>query len=219
MIIGLIGVKGSGKTTAAEYIESQIPNIKHVSFASRLKQVCSKITDQPIEYFEKQELKELEYKPRALSHFDIIKSLEMFRVDSFGSDFVNKFVGTEYTSNRQLLQILGTDILRSLDNDIHINTVLNRKGNLLISDVRFANEAEAIERAGGYLIYIRNEAAESVVTVDSHESEKQVMERARHKAHFVIKNEGKFLNAFTTDIDDVLFEINYYNQLEPQDGR
>lgn len=213
MIIGLIGVKGSGKTTAAEHIMSRLPRIRHVSFAGKLKIVCARLTEQPYEYFEKQELKELEHKPKQLTHFDIIKALELFGVENFGSMFVNQFIGREYTSNRQLMQILGTDILRAIDDNIHITSTLNTNRDLLISDVRFSNEAKAIDEAGGYLIYIQNEYAESKVSADSHESEKQVMEKTRHAAHFVVNNDGKSLEDFQNAIDEILFDINYYTEL------
>lgn len=209
-IIGLVGVKGSGKTTAAEHINLKLKEYKIVSFADKLKEACSSITKMPFEHFEKQELKEAVYDTKFLKTSELIELLTFFGIDAHNTNILEKFSGTTYNNNRQLMQIVGTDILRSLNNNIHVESVLSRKNNIIVPDVRFENEAIAIDASGGYLIYIHNPEAEKSVTSSSHASEKEVLEKTKKYAHFIITNDGKNLQKFINSIDDTLFDIAYY---------
>jgi hypothetical protein len=213
LIIGLIGVKGSGKTTAADYIKRKIKNGQVVSFADKLKQTCVKITGLPFEHFEQQNLKESIYDPKFLKTSEIVTLLTEFNIDAGNTNALEQFSGVQYTSNRQLMQILGTDILRNIDRNIHIKNVLNRQDNLIIPDVRFENEAIEIDANGGYLVYIQNKDAESNLSLTSHRSESEVIEKTRFKSHYNAINNGQDLESFYNELDSILFDIAYYKQL------
>jgi len=212
-IIGLVGTKGSGKTTAARHIVEKLReyNPSIVSFADKLKRTCSEITGQPLENFEEQDKKEQVFeKSEFLYTSQILKILKNFNINSACTDIPEKFSGIIYNTNRQLMQIVGTDMLRSYDDLIHVKTLADHKGLLIVPDVRFANEAEYIIENKGYLIYISNTEAESKVNENSHQSEKEVVEKTRHLANFTVHNDGKNLTKFIENVDDILFDIEYY---------
>jgi len=211
-IIGLTGVKSSGKSTAAEHILTRLSqyNPRIVSFADKLKRTCSKITGQPLENFEKQELKERVFdKPEFLFTSQILTILKEFGINSACTDIPEKFSGVEYKSNRQLMQLIGTDMLRTYQDDIHLRALDSETGVLIIPDVRFENEAKYIDRAGGYILYIQNTGAESKLSENSHVSETEVLKVA-NSAHFTVKNDGKNIMLLREQLDDILFDIEYY---------
>ncbi len=76
-------------------------------------------------------------------------------------------------SPRQLLQEIGTDVLRRYDSDIWVYRVASLWEGCthVFDDVRFPNEAKAIQDAGGKVIYLdRQQVGEG----DSHLSENAI---------------------------------------------
>lgn len=73
---------------------------------------------------------------------------------------------------RRTLQRLGTEVGRTIDPDVWVRLALERiaaaSGPVVVTDVRFENEANAIKRAGGALVRITRPEVE---TDDPHPSE------------------------------------------------
>lgn len=118
MIVGLIGKKGHGKDTFADYLVQHYDFVK-LSFAEPLKKVCKELfllTDEQL------------YDP-----------MEKEKVDERWGK-----------SPRQLMQIIGTDILRKYyDEKIWVNLLLKKmehyKGkNIVICDIRHPNELDLV---------------------------------------------------------------------------
>lgn len=92
-------------------------------------------------------------------------------------------------SPRQLMQLVGTDILRRIDPDLFVERARERiemiGGNVIISDVRFENECKMIKEKGGIIINI-------VRNIDLIESHKHESENQNIKKYFdyVIENDG-----------------------------
>jgi hypothetical protein len=137
-IIGFSGRKQSGKSTSADYIKSIIDKhslkISHriYSFADSLKQdICMNI-------------------------------LGMTYEQCYGTDDdKNTPTGLTWNNNqltaRAAMEIIGTDIFRSLKNSVWVDATINkiRRDNLdlaIIADCRFPNEVESIKNAGGFII-------------------------------------------------------------------
>jgi hypothetical protein len=128
-IIGFHGIAGAGKDTAAFAIKELEQNTDVFAFAGPLKEAC--------------------------------KILFNFSHDQLHHPVVKEELDERWEkSPRQILQWLGTDILRN-----HINQdffVMNMKQRIeasqaefiIISDVRFDNEAEFIRSLGGKVIKI-----------------------------------------------------------------
>jgi GTPase SAR1 family protein len=127
MIIGFSGLAGSGKTTAANYFVEQ--GFRKDAYARVMKQVVSHL-------------------------FSI--SIEKLLGDAEQKSQVDLFWGLSY---RQILQRFGTEACRHTFGEDFWEKVLwanhrNMAYNLVIDDVRFPNEAEAVLRRGGIMIEI-----------------------------------------------------------------
>ena len=136
-IIGISGKKGSGKDTFAKLLQKQLElstckSVRIDSFAANLKYCCAVISGQPDYLFCNQDMKDRK------------------------AGFLN-------FTNRELMQKFG-DLTRSLDKDIWIKSLFNKylyldnpPEYLIVSDVRFKNEAEHIKKLDGILIRIESD--------------------------------------------------------------
>jgi len=185
-VIGLAGVKTSGKSTVAEMVKSLVPNAKEAALADKLKNVSAEVFGLDREQFDNQDLKEVPFdNPKLLDHGRIEQILTLFNVEP-----TQELMQTYYTNNvegmlletpRKIAQIVGTEVLRATGNsDIHCENVpLNNEGVTVISDLRFPNEYEYFKNSKDIFfipLYIHRTEAEKHVTEDSHPSEKCVFE-------------------------------------------
>lgn len=126
MLIGLCGPAGCGKTTIAEGLRDR-RGFKIVSFADPLYDAVSLITGLPVEKLKDRTVKERE-------------------LPGIGR------------SPRFLLQTLGTDWGREMvSEDIWVRAAMARiqpDEDVVVPDVRFDNEAEAIADTGGQVFYV-----------------------------------------------------------------
>ena len=147
MIIGLSGYARSGKDTAADrLVEAHM--FTRYSFAAPMKDAM--------------------YKLNPIVHSD---SIGNFRykdlVDSYGLDEAKD----SHPEIRRLLQVFGTEVGRDMfGNNFWVDLALNSiiEDNVVISDVRFKNEADAIKSAGGKVWRINRHG---VGPVTNHSSE------------------------------------------------
>jgi hypothetical protein len=155
-LIGISGRIGSGKDTVGQRICQQLGVEWEIKkFAGKLKQIASILTGIPIQQFEDQEFKKTEL-PEQWSY--LLKTGDAFNVEGFE-------VFKQRMTVRTLLQRLGTEALRD---NLHVNVWTNalfsdhrpakmseyKPSKWVITDVRFANEAEAIKQRGGIIIRI-----------------------------------------------------------------
>lgn len=126
MLIGLCGAAGSGKTTIAEGLRDR-HGFRVLSFADPLYDAVAAITGVPVERLKDRAVKEVE-------------------LPGIGR------------SPRYLLQTLGTDWGRAMvDENLWINAAMARVAvgeDVVIADVRFDNEAQAIRDRGGRVFYV-----------------------------------------------------------------
>lgn len=143
-MIGFAGKKRSGKDTCADLLVRKHGFTK-TSFAEPLKEAC--------------------------------RALFLFNDSQLYGDLKEESDPRWGASPREILQYVGTDLLRKqtlmpeLGEDIFIRNLLLRAEStkLVVADVRFANEAQAIQKAGGIVIRIERPGVEDG---DTHESEK-----------------------------------------------
>lgn len=184
-IIGLAGVKTSGKSTVANMIKEFVTNAEEAALADKLKNTCAEVFGVPRDYFDRQDVKEVPFTdgPKELTALKIGAILESFGVymSTREIDSTYNCIGMELPTPRRIAQIVGTEVLRAAgDEDIHCKNVkINDGGITVISDLRFPNEYKFFKESDDYNfipLYIQRDEAEKHVTEDSHPSEKCVFE-------------------------------------------
>jgi len=160
-VLGISGAKGSGKTTLANRILLHLPvhQGRIVSYAGPLKRLLYEMFGVPYAWLnatdEEKSKQTVKYRWRDMPIYQ----------DGINAD-------TELTV-RQFMQIIGTDIFRRIDPEIWIRAAMREVAMatcamVLIDDVRFPNEVEAIQNAGGKVIRLLRSFDNTV----KHESER-----------------------------------------------
>lgn len=140
MIIGIIGLKGSGKDTIANHLVEK-HNFKKDSFAKSLKDATAAIFGWDRDMLEGAT-------PESRDKREM--------TDEWWSERMERTI-----TPRQVLQQLGTDVIRqNYFDDMWLATLENRirlnpNQNVVISDVRFPNEVKSITYSGGKLIRVQ----------------------------------------------------------------
>jgi hypothetical protein len=140
MIIGICGLIGSGKDTAADYLVG-FHGFRRDSFANTLKDAVSAVFGWDRELIEGRT-------PEARAWREQVDSWWATRLD------------IPHLTPRWILQYWGTDVLRNhFHDDIWIaaleSRLARRTDHTVISDVRFPNEIKAIKAQGGRILWIQ----------------------------------------------------------------
>lgn len=148
ILIGLSGMKQSGKSTVANYLNTR-KGFTELSFAHPLKEIIGK------------------------QLFGLNDS-QLYGSDEDKERVIKEW----HRSPRQILQIVGTDLFRNgFDSDFWIKLCLRRireirknnaKARIVVSDCRFYNEQAELKELGAYSI---NVIKTGQVSSDGHESE------------------------------------------------
>lgn len=146
MIIGLSGRKCSGKGEIANVLVKNF-KFKRLYMAIPLKKIISELVG--FEVNEKQETKTA-IVDKVLDENDIKLISQRIGVDE---NFIRtETQGVTFHTVRDMLQIIGTDVIRKYNPLWHINEVMkliDNKSSYVIDDIRFPNEKKAIEEQGG----------------------------------------------------------------------
>jgi|SRR5690554_132546 len=180
-IIGLAGRKRSGKDTVASILRNNY-NFSQLAYADSLKAVVKTLTG--VEEPEDKE-SEVEFKIDVWDIVDISKEIDINPITLSSLLFINLkpwLIGAESGGSipykipyRKLVQLVGTDVVRTINDDIWIERCekridllkkLNVSG-IVVSDVRFNNEAQHILNMGGEVWQIERQGLMS----DTHSSE------------------------------------------------
>jgi hypothetical protein len=138
MIIGIVGLIGSGKDTIADYLQN-IHQFRRESFAHTLKDAVSSVFGWDRDMLEGRTRESREWREQ---------------VDSWWTERLSMPV-----TPRLVLQVWGTEVARkSYHDDIWIASLENKlrktHDDVVISDCRFPNEIRAIKAAGGIVIRV-----------------------------------------------------------------
>lgn len=138
-IIGICGLKGSGKDTVGNIICKNDSSFVKMSFADTLKDIVSILMGWD----------------RKLLQGDTTESREWReKADDYWSDAFGKMI-----TPRIILQQLGTNVMRdhflkSIWVDSLKKKIINSNNNIVITDVRFPNEIDMIKSLGGSFIRV-----------------------------------------------------------------
>lgn len=142
MLIGLSGKMGAGKDTLAQYL---IDNYRYerYAFADHLKETAAFMTGLPLHFFNDRRLKEQE-------------------APGLGA------------SPRKILEVLGTEVGRNIDPDFWVKRLMHKLAakpggsRIIITDMRFPNEYEAIRRAGGFAVRVKRKETDEAEDQSTH---------------------------------------------------
>jgi hypothetical protein len=226
MIIGIAGLAGSGKDTAAEFLVKN-HNFVRVALADKLKRICRDVFD-----FSDEQM----WGPSSRRN-EPDERYPRGERDCSQPDCVGH---VEYLTPRYALQTLGTEWGRNCYNDIWTEDALrtaktllepgnplrnfymsshhhyNMKGGLqsctstckqirgvVIPDVRFKNEMARIKQAGGYLIRMKRGTGLTGAAAQ-HQSEAEQLEVSDSEFAAVIHNENVTLAELEAAVAKVL---------------
>lgn len=205
-VLALIGFKKSGKTTSFEmisdyFLENEIFALKGESTplemqnAKRLKEACSEAFGLRYDYFESQKYKEKKLcVPMVLTKSKLSVILNMFNIDIETVD-IERHIDMVFSTPRNVLQYVGTEVLREIDPDIHCRLVTQlapKNGIVVITDNRFPSEIDFYSdffKDDLTTVYIQNDKAEIEAFVDGepHESERHIVSLGNN-SNYVIRN-------------------------------
>lgn len=158
LIIGLHGKAGSGKDAIANAICLANSNYERFAFADPIRQACNVMFG-----WSTDKLKDFEFKESVDPVFNV--------------------------TPREVMQLLGTEFGRSINPDLWVLILTNKIKDLhdvVITDVRFENEAEAIRELGGVIIHVVTTTPEATTSHSSHVSERGI---ERHYQDLIFYNE------------------------------
>lgn len=177
VLIGIIGKKGVGKSTCASYLTSRY-GFHEKAMADCLKNICR----------------------------------ELFLLDDSQINGVNKeTVDARWgCTPRQMFQYIGTDLFRNqlhvIMPDVGLNVFIhhfelwyaNQSGNVVVSDIRFQNEADMIIGLGGILIKLDRH---DIDNMDSHASETELDNITCYNYHII--NDDSLTDLYSK-LDDII---------------
>lgn len=195
MIICLAGLKGSGKDTIADILVKDWGYTKR-AIADDLKEMLADVFNLDKKYFYDVTLKEKEFPNKVEMDFEHIDKIRKY-VENLGYELdveqiaeLEEFVGISFPTPRNMMQIVGTDIVRSIVDDsfwirLTMEKLKERTTPVVICDVRLSNEREAFQEAGTLLILIKRPDLDQT---DTHISENDLGEDDEYDV--IITNNG-----------------------------
>lgn len=193
-VIALTGVKTSGKTTAFNIIKDHIPEVIEIQLAKKLKDECAKVLNIERVLFDDPARKEVNLEnPVYLDATNIAAIIRGYGIEPDFDKHVRPHIGTVLETPRRIAQYVGTEVLRTVSEDIHcIGATLDlpKEGIFVLTDMRFPNEFDFFaNKFGGQFhpYFIQSNRAEFAGAQDMHPSEKLVLVTAK-KCHKIENN-------------------------------
>ena len=226
IVIGLMGPKGSGKDTLADYSIEKLGATGKIATAHFLKNMCSKVFKLEPAWFNENKDKEFP-KPVLLSN-PIVKqillemraaipektlSLKDFNPYTIG---IQNFSGRLFKTPRQMLQYIGTNLCQSVCRSFHCivsyDSYKSLPGTWFITDVRFKFEVDYALKTFKFFYPIRiinrNEVVDGQEEHLSESEWKQILpfasiDNSSTKGKF-IENSVDVFNKIRSDVEDKL---------------
>lgn len=178
MLIGLTGKKQSGKSTISKHLQEQY-GFKELNFADSLKKALKEILDLTDEQLDGED------KEKLISGYNCTPREVM---QWFGTDIMRNKISKRFPS---IHSVWVKNVERKLIE------LLKQNQDVVISDIRFKNEADLIVKYGGYIIYVESDNN----IEDLHESENNKIEY-----NYKIVNRKEFYNTnyLSKDIHNII---------------
>lgn len=170
-LIGVHGKAGSGKDSICYYLSQNYKHVYKEAFATPLKEACAKAFGLPVDFFNDTEMKELtnvfwNVSPRKMAQY---VGTELFRnnIEGLIADGRSDFW------IRRLTGLLNGD-LTGADTNQGDYIDYGAEDTVVVTDVRFGNEADWIVSNGGIMIHITREGSDGNVGIAGHPSEADI---------------------------------------------
>lgn len=162
IIIGLAGRKGVGKTELAKICVSKGYTL--LNFASALKELIANVLNISINELNQKKEQEFKFK---ISVDYLAKELNTT------TEVINNInVNLNFRSIREALQVIGTDLIRVINPNWHIEQISKKinklRTNIVIDDLRFKNELKLLKKQNAECFYILRP---SNFNISNHDSE------------------------------------------------
>lgn len=213
-IIGFAGRKRSGKGVLANLLKDEF-NAKILTVADYLKYLCCDLLNVGYD-----NLNLMKDDGTTFSKYPDSRWYKIINIKTGISvnNIQSTIGGLEITSVRQMLQIIGTDLIRRYVPDWHVMRLMEDIDSypsdklIAIDDVRFPNEAQAIRNAGGKVFYI---IRPDNIDISNHISETSLRWQDFDVENVLINNVGleeyksqfkmKFVNNFDINLKNGIF--------------
>lgn len=213
MIIGFGYKAGVGKDAAADYLRDNHGFVKR-AFAGNLKECCKHVFD-----LTDIQVHGVEEKQALLDSPVIFDSKHYGGILAWMSSSINTTVvpmtylfsalaGTVLRTPRDILQFVGTEIMRGQFHDYHTTVCfydMPKDRDVVLSDVRFVNEAKAVINAGGFCVKILRDVGKMSEKNKSHKSEVDLDSWEGWSA--VLDNKKAGLDNLHSNIETLLEEL------------
>lgn len=180
MLIGFGGYAQTGKDTCAEYLFSKY-GFWHYKFADKLKEMVEGVNPYVFHY------------PNAYMRYSQA-------VHGLGYEQAKK----TFPEVRNLLKNFGMEMRKQFGEDVWVDLLFNNiesfENNIVISDVRFKNEAEAIKKYGGTVVRVKRPG------IGPHSNHASETELDKIEYDYTINNEGSVFDLHAK-IDHILREV------------
>lgn len=198
MKIGILGLVGAGKDTFALILQEHLSEFTIDKYAAPLKKLTARVFNCSLTSLECHKFKE---QPKQLDRDLLTDEVFSFltcelnfddeQMDKSAELFFNYFGSARAISPREFMQLFGTDVVRAVKPTAWRDYLQDKDQNLIVGDVRFANELCDVN------ILIRRFKG---IPKPAHKSEHYAydlqFEHPQFNEHFVISNfEGTTLEA------------------------
>lgn len=157
MIIGLMGIAGTGKTTTGRILRDEHGFIP-ISFADTLKDCAAALFGWPRHMLEGDTTESRTFR----------ETPDPYWSGAFGKPLTPRFV----------LQYVGTELIRNWLGDFWIRSVgkkmMDQSKDYVVTDMRFTNEIEFIKKMGGFVVNIEGAKLPIWMTFNFNQPEKVV---------------------------------------------
>lgn len=209
-LIGFAGRARSGKTTLCKFLRKE-KNAKIVTIASYLKKLCCEVLSMDmytlLEYKDNNTELNFAFNDTA---YKVLNDKTGISLDALHQELDNVIIHTV----REMLQVIGTNVIRKYNPDWHVNQMkeeilsYDEDTMVVIDDVRFPNERQAIEELGGVVLFI---IRPSFDYISNHESETSLRWYNFSNTHIILN----YTNIYGLFADFDIMVKNDFNIIPP----
>ena len=209
-LIGFAGRARSGKTTLCKFLRKE-KNAKIVTIASYLKKLCCEVLSMDmytlLEYKDNNTELNFAFNDTA---YKVLNDKTGISLDTVHQELDNVIIHTV----REMLQVIGTNVIRKYNPDWHVNQMkeeilsYDEDTMVVIDDVRFPNERQAIEELGGVVLFI---IRPSFDYISNHESETSLKWYNFSDTHIILN----YTNIYCLFADFDIMVKNNFNIIPP----